>query len=81
MSPHLWIEMPRGLDAHDVADRARLRGVGVAPASAFTADHNRTGGAMRVSIGAITDAKQLESALRLIASLVSHPRLSTATVV
>jgi DNA-binding transcriptional MocR family regulator len=81
MSPHLWIEMPHGLDAHDVADRARLRGIGVAPASAFTADHNRTGGAMRVSIGATDDAKQLESALRLIASLVSHPRLSTATVV
>jgi len=45
-------------------------------ASAFTADRNRTGGAMRVSI-----AKQLEGALRLVASLVSHPRLSTATVV
>ena len=81
MSPHIWIEMPRGLDAHDVADRARLRGVGVAPASAFAPDQNRTGGAMRVSLGATSDAKQLESALRLIASLVSHPRLSTATVV
>lgn len=81
MSPHIWIEMPRGLDAHDIADRARLRGVAVAPASAFSPDHKRTGGAIRVSLGATSDAKQLESALRLIASLLSHPRLSTATVV
>jgi DNA-binding transcriptional MocR family regulator len=79
MSPHLWIELPRGVDPHDVADRARLRGVGIAPASAFS-----TGGslaAMRVSIGATPDAKQLESALRLVGSLVAHPRMTTATVV
>lgn len=79
MSPHIWIELPRGVDAHDVADRTRLRGVEVAPASAFN-----TGGAnsaMRISLGATADAKRLESAMRVVASLVSHPRLTTATTV
>jgi DNA-binding transcriptional MocR family regulator len=81
MSPHLWIPLPKGVDAHDVADRARLRGVGVAPGSAFSADRNVATAAIRVSIGPTPDAKQLESALRLVASLIAHPRLATATVV
>jgi DNA-binding transcriptional MocR family regulator len=81
MSPHLWIELPRGVDAHDVADRARLRGVGIAPGSAFGIDRGSAVAALRISIGATRDAKQLESALRLVASLLTHPRMTTATVV
>jgi len=61
-------------------DRTRLRGVQVAPASAFSAG-TTTAAAMRISLGAIADAKQLETAIRLVASLVSHPRLTTATTV
>ena len=81
MSPDLWIELPHGVDAHDVADRARLRGVGIAPGSAFGIDRGSAVGALRISIGATGDAKQLESALRLVASLITHRRMTTATVV
>lgn len=81
MSPHIWIELPRGVDAHDLADRARLRGVGVAPVSAFAVDHQHNRDAIRISIGATPSAKQLESSLRIVASLIEHPTMSAATTV
>ena len=81
MSPHIWLELPRGVEAHDVADRARLRGVGVAPASAFAVTSESSSSAIRISIGATANARQLESAIRLIVSLIEHPRMATATIV
>lgn len=81
MSPHLWIELPRGVDAHDVADRARLRGIGVSPAPSFSPARGAAAHAIRVSIGATSDARLLETALRTVASLVLNSRLSSAAVV
>jgi DNA-binding transcriptional MocR family regulator len=81
MSPHLWLTLPAGADAHEVADRARNRGIGVAPAPSFAAHRGAASNALRVSIGSTSDARQLESALRTVASLVTNPRLAMATVV
>lgn len=81
MSPHLWIPLPRGVDARDVADRARMRGVNVAPASTFAIGRRSAADAVRVSIGATDDAVRLAGAVRVLASLILDQRLGTATVV
>ena len=81
MSPHLWISLDGALDAHELASRARLRGIVVAPASAFAIDRTSHPNAMRVSIGATADTKALESALRTVASLIDNPRMGSGAVV
>ena len=81
MTPHLWISLDGALDAHELADRARLRGIAIAPASTFAVDRTSHANAMRISIGAISDPKQLESALRTIASLIDNPRMGAGAVV
>ena len=81
MSPHLWISLDGALDSHELADRARLRGVAIAPASSFAIDRTSHPNAMRISIGAVTDPKQLESALRTVASLIDNPRMGAGAVV
>lgn len=81
MSPHVWLQMPRGVDAHDIADRARMRGVAVAPASSFAVGQDGGVAALRISIGASPTPRQLEAALRLLVSLIEHPRMATTTVV
>jgi DNA-binding transcriptional MocR family regulator len=81
MSPHLWVTLPASLDAHELADRARMRGIAVAPGSAFAIDRTNPPNAIRISLGAATDAKQLESAIRTVASLIENPRMGSGAVV
>ena len=81
MSPHLWISLEGSIDAHELANRARLRGIAVAPASAFAIDRTAHANALRISIGATTDTKALESALRTVASLIDNPGLAAGAVV
>jgi DNA-binding transcriptional MocR family regulator len=81
MSPHLWVTLPRGMQAHELADRARLRGIAVAPASSFAVSRSSPSHAVRLSIGAIADPRQLETALRTLASFIADSRLGTSTVV
>jgi DNA-binding transcriptional MocR family regulator len=81
MSPHLWISLEGSIDVHELANRARLRGINIAPASAFAIDRSAHANAMRISIGATTDTKALESALRTVASLIDNPRMSAGLVV
>ena len=81
MSPHLWLTLPRGMEAHEIADRARLRGIAVAPASSFAVSRSSPSQAVRLSIGSTGDARQVESALRTLASFIGDSRLGTTTVV
>jgi DNA-binding transcriptional MocR family regulator len=80
-SPHIWLQLPKALDVRELADRARNRGISIAPASAFAVDRSTAPNAARISIASTTDAKQLESALRTLATLADDARFSTATVV
>ncbi|MGZ4777722.1 MAG: aminotransferase-like domain-containing protein [Thermoanaerobaculia bacterium] len=81
MSPHFFLTIPNSLDAHELADRARMRGIAVAPGSAFAIDRSTPPNAIRISLGAVSDAKQLESAIRTIASLIENPRMGSGAVV
>ena len=81
MSPHLWIELPRGVDARELAERARLRGVGLAAGPSFSPDRKSSIEAVRVSLGATAHASEVESAMRTTASLIRDSRLGSAVVV
>ena len=80
MTPHLWLTL-KECDARELVDRARLRAIGLAPASSFAVERGMTPNAVRLSIGAMTDPRRVETALRAIATLASDPRLGTSTVV
>ncbi|HEU4522115.1 MAG TPA: PLP-dependent aminotransferase family protein [Thermoanaerobaculia bacterium] len=80
-SPHLWIELPPGVDAHEVAERARARGVAVLPSATFSPDRRPRVEAVRISIGAADDARQIETAVRTLAGLVTDGRLAVGVVV
>lgn len=79
-SPHLWLELPRDVDARELADRARMRGIGISASSAFAIQSSGAPNAVRVSLGAARDARQLESAIRTIATLAADPRRCAMTV-
>jgi DNA-binding transcriptional MocR family regulator len=81
MSPHLWLMLPEGMEAHELADRARLRGIAVAPASSFAVGRSSRSSAVRLSIGSTDDPRQVESALRTLTSFIGDSRLGTTTVV
>ncbi len=68
ISMHVWLHLPRGRRADDVAGRALHAGVRVAPAGAFAI--GRAPAAIRISIGAAKDISELETALqRLVPEL------------
>jgi DNA-binding transcriptional MocR family regulator len=81
MSPHLWITLPPSLDAHDLAERARMRGIVVTPSSTFAIERSSSANAIRICLGSVTESRQLESALRTLASLIEYPRMGSGTVV
>jgi DNA-binding transcriptional MocR family regulator len=81
MSPHLWIELPRGVDARELAERARLRGVGLAAGPSFSPDRKSSVEAVRISLGATAQASEVESAMRTTASLIRDSRLGSGVVV
>lgn len=81
MSPHLWLPLPVGCDAQRLVDRARQRGIELAPARSFALDPSAAPNALRISIGATSDTVRLENALRTVAALISEPRLGPTMVV
>ena len=81
MSPHLWIVLPSGVDARELTERARLRGVGLAAGPSFSPDRRSSIEAVRVSLGATARASQVESAMRTLASLLRDSRLGNSVVV
>ena len=81
MSPHLWLELPRNVDAHEISERARSRGVAVLPSAAFSPDRRPRVEAVRLSIGGTDDARRVESAVRTVVSLITDTRLGGGVVV
>ena len=81
MSPHIWMRLAKGVDAHEVADRARSRGIQVLPSPAFSPLRGALPNAVRISLGATADARALENALRTISSLAATRCLASPTVV
>ena len=80
-SPHLWIELPRGIDAHEIAERARARGIAVLPSATFSPNRRPRVEAIRISIGSTDDARRIEGAVRTLASIVMDGRLGGGGVV
>ncbi|HWW60154.1 MAG TPA: PLP-dependent aminotransferase family protein [Thermoanaerobaculia bacterium] len=66
-SPHLWLALPRKWTGDSFADEARRRGVRVASSASFAIDEAPR--AIRASIGAPATIAELETALRVIASI------------
>ena len=81
MSPHLWIELPAGVEAQELADRARMRGIGLSASPSFSPHRRPSVEAVRVSIGAVAHAAQVESAMRTLSGLIRDPRLGGGLVV
>ena len=81
MSPHLWLRLPAHCDARELSDRTRQRGIDIAPAAAFALTRSNLPSAVRISIGATKDGRQLEKALRTIASLATDTRMTAAATV
>jgi DNA-binding transcriptional MocR family regulator len=80
-SPHLWIELPPDVDAHDVVERARTRGISVLPSATFSPDRRPRIEAIRISIGAVDDPRKIESAVRTLAAIIIDGRLGGGAVV
>ena len=70
---------PKG--AQELTERARLRGVGVAAAASFSPARKPSVEAVRISLGATANARQVESAMRTLASLMGDSRLGSSVVV
>jgi DNA-binding transcriptional MocR family regulator len=76
---HLWLELPAPWRARDFADRARARGVLVNPADLFMAGRSPAPHAVRLTLGAARDRRQLEKGLAILAEMLEarpEPRLS-----
>jgi DNA-binding transcriptional MocR family regulator len=80
-SPHVWLTLPREADAQVVASESAARGVAVAPGSAFVFDRMNAPNALRLSIGATTNAAALEQALMTVAGIASGSFIPAGSVV
>ena len=72
-SYHLWLKLPEPWTADGFALQARLKGVGVSPASIFALTRNAPAG-VRLCLCAPADRPVLENALmRIVDILRTHP--------
>jgi DNA-binding transcriptional MocR family regulator len=69
-SPHAWLQLPDTCSAQELANECARRGYPIAPAAAFALDRRTAPNAVRISLGVTTDAAELDTALRTIASIV-----------
>jgi DNA-binding transcriptional MocR family regulator len=79
-SLHLWLELPRGLDAGLLRAAGRQRGLAIVTAEAFAAGPEAPGG-LRISLGAAKDRAVLGEALRTLAQLLEPLRAGARLVV
>lgn len=70
---HLWLRLPEPWRREDFTAVARRRGVGVAPADAFTVGRAPVPHAVRVGLSAANDRAELERALRILAEITAGP--------
>ncbi|MGN6817777.1 MAG: PLP-dependent aminotransferase family protein [Sphingomonas sp.] len=66
---HLWLSLPTGLDATELADAMRPSGLSVVPGDRFRVALG-TDQAVRVSLGGLIDQNRMARALRLMRALV-----------
>ena len=66
----LWVELPAGLDALELQERALARGVAVAPGPIFSA-RNRFGNFVRISCG-LPWVGQAESAVKILGQVAAE---------
>lgn len=69
---HIWLPLPEERSADEVAGEARQRGVIVAPGAVFARDGRSAPNALRLSLGKPRDRAQLESALTILARVLSE---------
>jgi DNA-binding transcriptional MocR family regulator len=67
---HLWLELPRGLDAETIAEGAALRGVAVMPGGFYTIGEGANPH-LRLSYASI-EASQIDEAVRRLAEVVGQ---------
>jgi DNA-binding transcriptional MocR family regulator len=77
---HLWLPLSSSWSMVELASYLRTRGVGVVASVAFATDGNPPD-AVRVCLGGPLSRDECDSALRLIADTLDHPRHPHATVV
>ena len=70
-SLHVWLPLPQGWGVDQLVTHARLRGVAVAPASAFAVNPSTNPQAVRISVGSPRSGEDLRRGLEAIASLVA----------
>jgi len=69
-SPHVWINLPKGMRALDFSEQASRYGVSVVPSTAFVTTRSLSQ-AVRISLGVTADYDALEYGLRLLAELLT----------
>ncbi len=70
-SLHIWLPLPRGWSVDQLVTHARLRGVAVAPASAFAVDASTNPQAVRISVGSPRSGEDLRRGLQSVADLLA----------
>lgn len=73
---HLWLTLPEGCSADQIASRARQQNIGVTPSSAFWMRSTKTPARLRIALGGIDDSAELDEALERLVSLI---RANSAT--
>ncbi|KQO59005.1 hypothetical protein ASF24_14185 [Methylobacterium sp. Leaf86] len=76
---HLWLRLPGPWRCGEFGARARQLGLSVILSNAFTVGPALE--AIRISLGATPDTETLQYGLRLLATLLSHPRGTISTIV
>ena len=69
-SYHLWLQLPEPWRAEEFASEARARGVGVAPSGLFAVRQTDRPAAVRLSLSAVADQRQLRRGLETIDDLL-----------
>lgn len=79
---HVWLPLPGERDAEDFVGEARQRGVIVAPAPVFACGSRSPLNGVRISLGKPRERAQLETALKILARVLSeeHRALMQAIV-
>jgi DNA-binding transcriptional MocR family regulator len=68
---HIWLPLPEGWSVDQLVTHARLRGVAVAPASAFAVNASTNPQAVRVSVGSPPSGAELRRGLEAVAGLIA----------
>lgn len=78
---HIWLQLTNGWHAEEFSREAKLRGVGVAPASLFVVGDNVRANAVRLCTSAAADQDVLKVAFGILSRQLSeHPPISLPSI-